>query len=113
MKTLRESSGLNLNPQQDGTRIYVPIPKVTREHREKLGKAAKQKCNETKDLLRKAQNKKVSQLGQIEMEGEIFLNKFERLSFNGLLLNDVIICYLTLTCSFVCLSGEVYTKEDS
>jgi ribosome recycling factor len=69
MKVLRENSGLNLNPQQEGTRIYVPIPKVTREHREKLAKGAKQKCNETKDLLRKVQSKKSSKLGEIELEG--------------------------------------------
>ena len=73
MKTLRETSGLNLNPQQDGTRIYVPIPKVTREHREKLSKGAKQKCNETKEQLRKLQSKKISLLSQIELEGK-FLN---------------------------------------
>ena len=73
MKTLRETSGLNLNPQQDGTRIYVPIPKVTREHREKLSKGAKQKCNETKEQLRKIQSKKISLLSQIELEGK-FLN---------------------------------------
>ena len=34
MQTLRAST-LNLNPQQEGTRIYVAIPKVTRETREK------------------------------------------------------------------------------
>ena len=73
MKTLRETSGLNLNPQQDGTRIYVPIPKVTREHREKLSKGSKQKCNETKEQLRKIQSKKISLLSQIELEGK-FLN---------------------------------------
>ena len=42
MKTL-QGSGMNLNPQQDGLRIYVPIPKVTKEYREKLvkGRAGK------------------------------------------------------------------------
>jgi ribosome recycling factor len=34
-------SGMNLNPQQDGIRIYVPIPKVTKEYREQLAKGAK------------------------------------------------------------------------
>ena len=42
MKAL-ENSGMNLNPQQDGTRIYVPVPKVTKEHRERLAKGAKSK----------------------------------------------------------------------
>ncbi|KOB64779.1 Mitochondrial ribosome recycling factor [Operophtera brumata] len=35
------ASGLNLNPQQDGTTLYVPVPKVTKEHREGLAKNAK------------------------------------------------------------------------
>ncbi|XP_046735968.1 ribosome-recycling factor, mitochondrial [Diprion similis] len=34
-------SGMNLNPQQDGTTLFVPIPKVTKEHRENLAKNAK------------------------------------------------------------------------
>ena len=38
-------------------RIYVPIPKVTREHRERLAKGAKTKLTETKEKLRKVQNK--------------------------------------------------------
>ncbi len=38
-------------------RIYVPIPKVTREHRERLAKGVKAKLNETKDNLRRVQNK--------------------------------------------------------
>ena len=51
MQILR-SSALNLNPQQEGTRIYVAIPKVTRETRENLVKSAKIKLNETKDELK-------------------------------------------------------------
>ena len=40
MQALRSTS-LNLNPQQDGLKIYVSLPKVTREHRESVAKAAK------------------------------------------------------------------------
>ena len=72
MKALRENSGLNLNPQQDGTRIYVPIPKVTREHREKMSKGAKERCNETKEQLKKIQNRNLSKLGEIELGGEFW-----------------------------------------
>ena len=74
MKALREHSGLNLNPQQDGTRIYVPIPKVTREHREKLSKGAKERCNETKEQLKKIQNRNLSKLGELELEGNFNIN---------------------------------------
>ncbi|KAI5638204.1 ribosome recycling factor domain-containing protein [Phthorimaea operculella] len=44
------NSGLNLNPQQDGTTLFVPVPKVTKEHREQLAKNAKAlyiKCRDT------------------------------------------------------------------
>lgn len=56
------NSGLNLNPQQDGLRIYVPIPKVTKEHREKLAKGVKAKCMECQNALKKRQNALVSEL---------------------------------------------------
>ena len=36
-----QNSAMNLNPRIEGTTIVVDIPKVTREHREKLSKAAK------------------------------------------------------------------------
>ncbi|XP_067868661.1 ribosome-recycling factor, mitochondrial isoform X3 [Heterodontus francisci] len=51
-KAIRES-GMNLNPEVDGTLIRVPIPKVTREHRENLAKLAKQFTNKSKESLRK------------------------------------------------------------
>ena len=38
-------------------RIYVPIPKVTKEHRERLAKGAKTKLAETKDRMKNLQNK--------------------------------------------------------
>jgi len=50
------SSGLNVNPQQEGTTFYVPVPRVTREHREMLAKNAKVMYNKTKDKLRHIQN---------------------------------------------------------
>ncbi|RWS04315.1 ribosome-recycling factor-like protein [Dinothrombium tinctorium] len=51
-----QDSGMNLNPQQEGTMIYVPIPKVTREHREALAKNAKQFLNKAKEDIRNIQN---------------------------------------------------------
>ncbi|XP_075229590.1 mitochondrial ribosome recycling factor 1 [Lycorma delicatula] len=36
-----EKSGMNLNPQQDGTKLFIPVPKVTKELRESLAKNAK------------------------------------------------------------------------
>lgn len=46
-----QSSGLGLNPQQDGLKIYLQIPNVTKEHREKLAKNAKLLFNKCKDQI--------------------------------------------------------------
>ncbi|XP_056630385.1 ribosome-recycling factor, mitochondrial [Diorhabda sublineata] len=54
-------SGMNLNPQQDGTTIYIPIPKVTKEHRENLAKNAKQFFVKCRDDIRDVQIKYVKQ----------------------------------------------------
>ncbi|XP_070845843.1 ribosome-recycling factor, mitochondrial isoform X2 [Chaetodon trifascialis] len=58
---LRENS-MNLNPEVDGTIIKVPVPKVTREHRENLTKLAKQMSNKAKDSLRRVRANAVTQL---------------------------------------------------
>ncbi|KAK9881999.1 hypothetical protein WA026_018850 [Henosepilachna vigintioctopunctata] len=52
-----EKSGMNLNPQQDGTTLFIPIPKVTKEHRENLSKNAKQLFVKCKDSIREVQNR--------------------------------------------------------
>uniref|UniRef100_A0A161MHB4 Ribosome-recycling factor, mitochondrial n=1 Tax=Triatoma infestans TaxID=30076 RepID=A0A161MHB4_TRIIF len=56
LKALSES-GMNLNPQQEGTTLYVPVPKVTREHRENLSKNAKAHFIKCRDGIRDVQNK--------------------------------------------------------
>ncbi|XP_068628326.1 ribosome-recycling factor, mitochondrial [Battus philenor] len=50
------NSGLNLNPQQDGTTLYVPVPKVTKEHREALAKNAKALYIKCRDTVKDVQN---------------------------------------------------------
>lgn len=55
-------SGMNLNPQQDGTKISIPIPKVTREHRETLSKNAKALFIKCRDNLKDVQNKQLKKL---------------------------------------------------
>lgn len=60
-RALRESS-MNLDPEVDGTIIKVPIPKVTREHRENLAKLAKQLSNKAKDSLRRVRSNAVTQV---------------------------------------------------
>ncbi|CAG2103958.1 unnamed protein product [Medioppia subpectinata] len=51
LKALNES-GMNLSPQQEGNVIYVPIPKVTREHREGLADSARTLSQKAKDELK-------------------------------------------------------------
>ena len=74
MQTLRAST-LNLNPQQEGTRIYVAIPKVTRETRETLAKSARNKMNETKIELRNIQNEYTKQVVDKQSEGASSISK--------------------------------------
>ncbi|XP_068191273.1 ribosome-recycling factor, mitochondrial isoform X2 [Antennarius striatus] len=58
---LRESA-MNLNPEVDGTIIKVPVPKVTREHRENLVKLAKKNGNKAKESLRKVRSQAITQV---------------------------------------------------
>nr|CAG4641212.1 EOG090X0DUK [Eulimnadia texana] len=52
-----QDSGMGLNPQQDGTTLFITIPKVTKEHRENLAKNAKTLMNKCKDHLRDVHNR--------------------------------------------------------
>ncbi|XP_006205610.1 ribosome-recycling factor, mitochondrial [Vicugna pacos] len=61
IKAIRES-GMNLNPEVEGTLIRVPIPRVTREHREMLVRLAKQNTNKAKDSLRKVRTNAMNKL---------------------------------------------------
>ncbi|KAM8933932.1 ribosome-recycling factor, mitochondrial [Pelodytes ibericus] len=54
-----QDSCMNLNPELVGTIIHVPVPQVTREHRENLAKLAKQLTNKSKDSLRKVRTNSV------------------------------------------------------
>ncbi|XP_056157997.1 ribosome-recycling factor, mitochondrial isoform X1 [Lampris incognitus] len=60
-RALRESS-MKLNPEVDGTIIKVPIPKVTREHRENLAKMAKQFSNKAKESVRRVRSNAVTHI---------------------------------------------------
>ncbi|XP_011868291.1 PREDICTED: ribosome-recycling factor, mitochondrial [Vollenhovia emeryi] len=57
---------MNLNPQQDGTTIYIPIPKVTKEHRETLSKNAKNFYVKCCDHIRDVRNKQIKIVKQKE-----------------------------------------------
>eukprot|EP00092_Neocalanus_flemingeri_P024055 GFUD01026093.1.p1 GENE.GFUD01026093.1~~GFUD01026093.1.p1 ORF type:complete len:319 (+),score=111.30 GFUD01026093.1:40-996(+) len=70
LASIRES-GMNLNPQQDGLTIFVPIPRVTKEFREKLAGGARKKLNDCKDELRSIQNKYTKRVSEMELSGEV------------------------------------------
>ncbi|KHN76223.1 putative ribosome-recycling factor, mitochondrial [Toxocara canis] len=47
-----QKSNLNVNPQQEGVALYVPVPRMTRERREQLAATAKAKMfNDFKEAL--------------------------------------------------------------
>lgn len=64
------NSGMNLNPQQDGTSLFVPVPAVTREYRENLSKNAKMLCDKTKVKLRNIQNQYTKELNSAKRKHE-------------------------------------------
>lgn len=55
-------SGMNLNPQQDGTTLFIPVPKITKEHRENLAKSAKSLFIKCRDGIKDVQNQHVKKL---------------------------------------------------
>ncbi|XP_017776415.1 PREDICTED: ribosome-recycling factor, mitochondrial isoform X2 [Nicrophorus vespilloides] len=61
-----QKSGMNLNPQQEGTTLYIPVPKVTKEHRENLAKNAKTIFNKCRDNIKDVQNKQNKSLKRKE-----------------------------------------------
>ncbi|XP_071947369.1 ribosome-recycling factor, mitochondrial-like [Antedon mediterranea] len=57
-----QDSGLNLNTKIQGTTIHVTLPKITKQHRETLAKAAKEFCDKTKVDLRNKRSKYIMKL---------------------------------------------------
>ena len=60
MDTLTNRKSMNLNPQQEGTRIFVPVPKVTKDTRKNLAKSAGVYMNDALEKLRKLSNKVIA-----------------------------------------------------
>lgn len=65
LKSLMKNQ-MKLNPQQDGTTIYIPVPKVTKEHRETLSKNAKSFYVKCCDNVRQIRNKQIKAIKQKE-----------------------------------------------
>lgn len=60
-----QRSGMNLNPQQDGTTLFIPVPKVTKEHREGLAKNAKSLYIKCRDSIKDAQNQNIKKVKKL------------------------------------------------
>ncbi|XP_021355462.1 ribosome-recycling factor, mitochondrial-like isoform X2 [Mizuhopecten yessoensis] len=59
IKTALMESALNVNPQQEGTSLFINLPKVTREHRETLASNAQRLYNDAKQQMNQFQNKQL------------------------------------------------------
>ncbi|XP_076182100.1 mitochondrial ribosome recycling factor 1 [Ptiloglossa arizonensis] len=57
-------SQMNLNPQQEGTTLYIPLPRITREYRERLSKASKSYFVTCKDNITNIRNKHIKNVKQ-------------------------------------------------
>lgn len=53
---------MSLNPQQDGTTVFIPVPKITKEHRENLAKNAKTLFIKCRDGLKDVQNSHIKKV---------------------------------------------------
>lgn len=75
-------SGMGVNPQQEGTTIYLPLPKITREHRERLAKSAKTLCTKCKDDIRAVQNKYIREAKkQTELSEDLVYNSQQQIMY--------------------------------
>ena len=79
------NSGMNVNPQQEGTLLYLSLPRVTREHREILAKNAKTLFNKAKDELAKTMSKYVKDANDAKLirnvSGELVFNTIENIRY--------------------------------
>ncbi|XP_045462088.1 ribosome-recycling factor, mitochondrial-like [Harmonia axyridis] len=72
-----QNSGFNLNSQQEGTTVFLPIPKVTKEHRENLSKNAKLLFIKCRDAIKDVQNKTIKSLKRKDGVSEDLVRNIE------------------------------------
>lgn len=64
-------SGMNVNPQMESTLIYLTLPKITREHRERLAKGAKNLVTLSKGKLTKLQSASIAMINDKRQESGV------------------------------------------
>ena len=72
------TSGLGLNPSNDGTLIRLPIPLLTQERRQELAKLVKKRTEEAKVSVRNVRRDGVEELKTSEKEKEISQDEQKR-----------------------------------
>lgn len=73
-----QTSPLELNPQNDGEVIRIPIPALTEERRREIVKVAKDYGEKCRVAIRAARHAAKDMLSQLEKEGEAGADEIER-----------------------------------
>jgi ribosome recycling factor len=76
-KAIRESD-LNLNPQNDGELIRIPVPALSEERRRDLVKVAKKQGEDCKVSVRKARHEALDLLAEIKSDGGASEDEIDR-----------------------------------
>jgi ribosome recycling factor len=76
-KAIREAQ-LNLNPQNDGELIRIPIPALTEERRKEFVKLAKKAGEECKVTIRQSRHEAKDMIDELEKEGEVDADASDR-----------------------------------
>ena len=66
-----QTSGLGLNPLNDGKIIRIPIPPLTEDTRKDLAKQAKKVSEDNKVAIRNVRREAMDELKKLEKDGEI------------------------------------------
>ncbi len=79
-------SNMCSNPQVEKTSIYIPIPKVTREHRENMSKTVKLKCEQHVKRMHEIEKKNVRKVQDAtkSASNDLKFNTIEHVRLNRL-----------------------------
>ena len=75
-----QTSGLGLNPMNDGKIIRIPIPPLTEATRKDLAKNAKKVSEDNKVAIRNVRREAMEELKKLEKDGEISEDELKRYS---------------------------------
>jgi len=70
------AADLDLNPMIEGNSVIVPIPKTTKESREKIAKVAAQQAEKAKQRMRGLRRDGIAQLKTMKTDGDLSEDEF-------------------------------------